>query len=206
MPNTTHTPLPILYTFRRCPYAIRARLAIAASGVIVMEQEVDLRNKPQAMLDVSRKATVPVLLLADGTVIEESLDIMRWALQHNDPQKWLSPTHPDADNLVARNDGEFKRDLDHYKYPNRFPGSSPENYRGACEVFLQILDERLSASVFLNGDKFTFADAAIVPFIRQYAHVDKDWFYQSSYQHLINWLDQILVTDIFIDVMKKAKI
>jgi glutathione S-transferase len=206
MPATTNTTPPILYTFRRCPYAIRARLAIAGSGVFVTEHEVDLRNKPHAMLDISPKATVPVLHLTDGTVIEESLDIMRWALQQNDPEHWLSHHDAGINSLIVQNDSQFKRDLDHYKYPNRFPESAMENYREACEKFVRILDNRLASSPFLNGDKFTFADAAIVPFIRQFAHVDKDWFYQSPYQHVINWLDQILATEIFIDVMKKPKI
>ena len=195
--------LPTLYTFRRCPYAIRARLAIAVSGVVVRQHEVDLRNKPPAMLAISPKATVPVLHLANGAVIEESLDIMRWALQHNDPETWLSNQQADVNALIAHNDNEFKRDLDHYKYPNRFTESSAKNYREACEKFVQILDDRLASSAFLIGDKFGFADAAIVPFIRQFAHVDKDWFYQSRHHHVIKWLEQILASALFIEVIKK---
>jgi glutathione S-transferase len=199
----SHITIPTLYTFRRCPYAIRARLAIAVSGVLVTHHEVDLRNKPEAMLTISPKATVPVLQLADGAVIDESLDIMRWALQQNDPENWLSSKHADLNTLIAQNDNEFKRDLDQYKYPNRFPESSMENYREACEKFVQMLDDRLATSAFLISDKFGFADAAIVPFIRQFAHVDKDWFYQSRHHHVIKWLDQILASAHFIDVMKK---
>lgn len=195
--------IPTLYTFRRCPYAIRARLAIATSGVAVTQHEVDLRNKPQSMLTISPKATVPVLQLADGAVIDESLDIMRWALQQNDPEHWLPIENANVNTLIAQNDSSFKRDLDHYKYPNRFPESSMENYRDACEKFVQILEDRLASSAFLTGDKFGFADAAIVPFIRQFAHVDKDWFYQSRHRHVIKWLDQILSSAIFAEVMKK---
>jgi glutathione S-transferase len=195
--------IPTLYTFRRCPYAIRARLAIAVSGVMVTQHEVDLRNKPQAMLAISPKATVPVLHLADGMVIDESLDIMRWALQQDDPENWLSNKSADVNTLIAQNDSSFKRDLDHYKYPNRFPEFSMENYREACEKFVRILDDRLATSAYLTGDKFAFADAATVPFIRQFAHVDKDWFYQSRHHHVIKWLDQILASALFIDVMKK---
>jgi glutathione S-transferase len=194
--------IPTLYTFRRCPYAIRARLAIAVSGVAVTQHEVDLRDKPAAMLAISPKGTVPVLQLVDGTVIEESLDIMRWALQQNDPENWLVNNDMHSA-LFEQNDTSFKRDLDHYKYPNRFPETSIENYRAACEKFVQSLDNRLASSAFLTGGKFAFADAAIVPFIRQFAQVDKEWFYQSHHHHVIKWLDQILASALFVEVMKK---
>ena len=194
--------IPTLYTFRRCPYAIRARLAIAVSGVVVAHHEVDLRDNPAAMLAISPKATVPVLQLTDGTVIDESLDIMRWALRQNDPEHWLLVA-TDAVALIEQNDSSFKRDLDHYKYPNRFPETSMEDYRAACEKFVQILDDRLALSAFLMGDKFAFADSAIAPFIRQFAHVDKDWFYQSPHLHVIKWLDAILASPLFNSVMKK---
>ncbi len=193
---------PVLYTFRRCPYAIRARLAIAVSDVVVTHHEVELRNKPAALLAISPKATVPVLQLADGTVIDESLDIMRWALRQNDPENWLLNDNTQSA-LIEQNDTSFKRDLDHYKYPNRFPETSVENYRVVCEEFVSILNTRLTTSAFLVGDKFSFADAAIVPFIRQFAHVDKDWFYQSSHVHVIKWLDTILASPRFNSVMKK---
>jgi glutathione S-transferase len=194
--------IPTLYTFRRCPYAIRARLAIAVNGVVVTHHEVELRNKPAAMLAISPKGTVPVLHLADGTVIDESLDIMRWALRQNDPEHWLVNDERHAA-LIEQNDTSFKRNLDCYKYPNRFPETPVENYRAACEIFLDILNARLATSTFLLGDKFSFADAAIVPFIRQFAHVDKDWFYQSRHHHVIKWLDRILASAIFVEVMRK---
>lgn len=194
--------IPTLYTFRRCPYAIRARLAIAVSGVVVTHHEVELRNKPAAMLAISPKGTVPVLHLANGAVIDESLDIMRWALRQNDPENWLVNDERHAA-LIEQNDTSFKRHLDHYKYPNRVPEPSMENHRAACEKFVQTLDNRLALSAFLTGDKFAFADAAIVPFIRQFAHVDKDWFYQSRHHHVIKWLDRILGSAIFAEVMKK---
>ncbi len=194
--------IPTLYTFRRCPYAIRARLAIAVSGVVVTHREVELRNKPAAMLAISPKATVPVLQLANGAVIDESLDIMRWALRQNDPENWLVDDERHAA-LIEQNDTSFKRNLDHYKYPNRFPEMPVENYRAACEIFLDILNARLATSAFLLGDKFSFADAAVVPFIRQFAHVDKDWFYQSRHHHVIKWLQQILASTLFVEVMKK---
>jgi glutathione S-transferase len=194
--------IPTLYTFRRCPYAIRARLAIAVSGVIVTHHEVELRNKPAAMLAISPKATVPVLQLTDGTVIDESLDIMRWALHQNDPEHWLTMNDMHSA-LIEQNDTSFKRDLDRYKYPNRFPETSVENYRAACEEFVDLLNARLTTSEFLVGDKLSFTDAAIVPFIRQFAHVDKDWFYQSPHVYVIKWLDTILASPLFNSVMKK---
>lgn len=194
--------IPTLYTFRRCPYAIRARLAIAVSGVVVAHHEVDLRDKPAAMLAISPKATVPVLQLTDGTVIDESLDIMRWALRQNDPEHWL-PSNDMHSALIEQNDTSFKRDLDRYKYPNRFPETPVENYRTACEEFVNLLNARLTTSAFLVGDKFSFIDAAIAPFIRQFAHVDKDRFYQSPHLHVIKWLDAILASPLFNSVMKK---
>jgi glutathione S-transferase len=202
MESILTSAIPTLYTFRRCPYAIRARLAIAVSGVVVTHHEVELRNKPAALLAISPKATVPVLQLTDGTVIDESLDIMRWALHQNDPEHWLVSNDMHSA-LIEQNDTSFKRDLDHYKYPNRFPEVSVENYRAACEQFVDLLNARLATSAFLMGDKFSFTDAAIVPFIRQFAHVDKDWFYQSPHVHVIKWLDRILVSPLFNSVMKK---
>ena len=202
--NLIAVATPTLYTFRRCPYAIRARLAIAASGVIVSPHEVALRNKPAEMLAISPKATVPLLHFTDGRVIDESLDIMRWALEQNDPEQWLiAAENWESTSLIAQNDTSFKRDLDRYKYPNRFPDGLAADYRMACEEFIKLLNTRLMASAFLMGDKFSFTDAAIMPFIRQFAQVDKDWFYQSHYGHVIKWLDTCLASQIFNHVMKK---
>ncbi len=196
--------VPRLYTFRRCPYAIRARLAIAVSGVMVNSQEVALRNKPAEMLAISPKATVPILHFADGRVIDESLDIMRWALGINDPEHWLlAADTQESKSLIAQNDTSFKRDLDRYKYPNRFPEGVAADYRLACEDFVALLNARLVTSRFLMGHTFSLTDAAIVPFIRQFAHVDKDWFYQSRYRDVIQWLDACVGSPIFNDVMKK---
>lgn len=195
---------PTFYTFRRCPYAIRARLAIAVSGVIVNSHEVALRDKPAAMLSISPKATVPVLHFTDGRIIDESLDIMRWALGLNDPEQWLRAARDQKSiSLIAQNDTSFKRNLDRYKYPNRFPQDLVGHQRAACEDFLSLLNTRLAVSAFLMGDKFGFTDAAIVPFIRQFAHVDKAWFYQSKYGNVIQWLDSHLASPIFNHVMKK---
>ncbi|MGS0741505.1 glutathione S-transferase [Glaciimonas sp. GG7] len=201
--------LPTLYTFRRCPYAIRARLAVKMSGVAVNMVEVSLRNKPQAMLDCSTKGTVPVLQLQDGTVIAESLDIMQWALAINDPQQWLdgrAALSPEAAALIAQNDGPFKQHLDRYKYAERFPEFPAHYYREQGGVFLAVLNDRLASQAFLMGETISFADIAIVPFIRQFAHVDKAWFYASPspHPHVIRWLDGLLGSSLFLSVMEKT--
>ncbi|WP_233212730.1 glutathione S-transferase [Collimonas sp. PA-H2] len=197
---------PILFTFRRCPYAIRARLAVKISGVEVEMHEVSLRNKPQAMLDCSPKGTVPVLALPGGAVLEQSLDIMRWALAQNDPEQWLS-TDPEVvrqtQELIVQNDGAFKGLLDRYKYAERFPEYSASHYREQGEAILAQLDTRIAASGFLNGDKRGLADMAIFPFVRQFVAVDPEWFYASRYQSLAGWLDGLLASPLFQSVMQK---
>ena len=193
---------PILYTFRRCPYAIRARLAIKISGVDLEICEVDLRNKPQTLLDLSPKGTVPVLQLADGKVLDESLDIMRWALAINDPLAWRNES-AEALELIAQNDSSFKQSLDRYKYADRFPEHSVKHHREQAEIFLRLLSDRLTNQKFLMGDKPDMTDMAIVPFVRQCAYVDKAWFYASRYTRVIKWLDGLLQADLFIAVMKK---
>ncbi len=197
--------LPILYSFRRCPYAMRARLALSyALEVNALElREVILKNKPQALLDISPKATVPVLQLVDGTVIDESLDIMQWALFINDPDNWLLiDKESEVRELVAQNDGEFKWALDHYKYSDRHE-ESEEHYRTLGDAFLNKLNERLQKNVFLMGEKASFADVAIFPFIRQFAHVDKSWFFAGEHKALINWTNYWLESDLFKNIMKK---
>lgn len=198
--------LPILYSFRRCPYAIRARLAIKVSKIQVELREVVLADKPEAMLALSPKGTVPVLVLADGAVIDESRDIMLWALNQNDPHNWLSKYNDklsETNALIRFNDYEFKRHLDHYKYADRFPECPMEYYRQQGEVFLRQLDTRLNQKPFLLGDTLSMVDMAIFPFIRQFAFVDKPWFKQTPYQQLHNWLDTILSSDLFNQVMIK---
>lgn len=195
---------PILYTFRRCPYAIRARLAIKVSGVEVELREVDLRNKPQALLDCSPKGTVPVLQLEDGTVIDESLDIMRWALAINDPRGWMNDANQEAETrrLIDENDGSFKTQLDRYKYPNRHPGQAAEIYRDEAGKFLQVLCSRLAKHAYLLGARQGLADAAIFPFVRQFAHVDREWFYAAYNGVLTAWLDGQLHSPLFLSVMQ----
>jgi glutathione S-transferase len=197
---------PLLYTFRRCPYAIRARLAIGVSGVAVDKCEVDLRNKPKALLDCSPKGTVPVLQFSDGSVIEESLDIMQWALAINDPEEWLGDDNaPSVETLtlIHQNDGPFKAALDRYKYAVRFPEHPAATYREQAANFLSVLNTRISKHGYLMRNRADLADLAIFPFIRQFANVDKDWFYQSEYKYLIKWLDTFLASALFNAVMQK---
>mgnify|MGYP003671110727 CR=1 FL=1 len=197
---------PLLYTFRRCPYAIRARLAIKVSGVDVAMHEVSLRDKPKAMLDCSPKGTVPVLQLTDGSVIDESLDIMQWALSINDPEGWMdniSGSFAERVSLLNQNDGSFKQALDRYKYAVRFPQYPASYYREQAVFFLSELNARLSQHRYLMGDQPKLTDMAIFPFIRQFANVDKDWFYASNYTHLIKWLNVLIKSTLFQVVMQK---
>ncbi|MBQ0724731.1 MAG: glutathione S-transferase [Cycloclasticus sp.] len=196
---------PILYSFRRCPYAMRARLAIRYSGVKVQLREVVLRHKPAAMLAISPKATVPVLLLPDGRVLEESWDIVHWATAVNDPDaiRGDAALVSLANALVEKNDTDFKQHLDHYKYADRFPEFSAEHYRSQAEGFLAQLEEKLSQHQFLLTDTISLADLGIFPFVRQFAHVDIDWFRQSPYPNVIQWMDFFLDSERFNSVMKK---
>lgn len=198
--------LPILYSFRRCPYAIRARLTLRYSDIAVELREVILADKPEAMLTASPKGTVPVLILTDGTVLEESLDIMNWALSQHDPDHWKTD-NPVVENntleLINMNDGPFKQHLDHYKYAVRFPEHSAVHYRDQAGEHLGRLDELLQDSDYLYGDQISLADIAIFPFIRQFAFVDKQWFDNSQYHHLQSWLESMLELKLFADVMQK---
>lgn len=198
--------LPVLYSFRRCPYAMRARLAIAQAGVRVRLREVVLRDKPAHMLEISPKGTVPVLRLPDGTVIDESLEIMRWALGTADPSGWLAPdegTLADMDALIADNDGDFKHHLDRFKYATRYEGVDPLEHREAAEVFLRKLEARLQEGGWLFGNKPCLADYAILPFIRQFSGVDRAWFEQAPYPALHRWLAIFIESGFFKSVMKK---
>ena len=189
---------PILYSFRRCPYAMRARLALAVSGTRCELREVQLRAKPPEMLAASPKGTVPVLVLADGPALDESLDIMRWALVHRDPEDWLAR---DDAKLIAANDGPFKQDLDAYKYPDRHPGD-PLACRENGLAFLRDLDARIAASGGqLGGSARGLTDAAIMPFVRQFAAVDRIWFDAQPLPHLQTWLRGHCESGLFTAIM-----
>lgn len=193
---------PILYSFRRCPYAIRARLALAVCGARCELREVKLGAKPPSMLAASAKGTVPVLVLPDGRVIDESLDIMHWALARRDPEGWLQR---DDAALIEKNDGPFKRDLDRYKYPERH-GSDPLLHRESGLTFLRELDQRLSARGQLCGASRGLADAALMPFVRQFAGVDPEWFNARQLSHLQTWLNDHLASELFAAVMVRTSV
>ncbi len=183
---------------------MRARLAIAYSGVMVELREIELKHKPDAMLIASPKATVPVLVLENGRVIDESFDIMRWALQQHDPDNWLTGLNADEiKQLIACNDGDFKQALDRYKYADRYPEFPASHYRQQGEVFLAALEQRLNQTEYLSGANFAIADAAILPFIRQFAAVDSDWFNQADYPKTRLWLQQFVGSSLFAAIMGK---
>ena len=195
-----------LYSFRRCPYAMRARLGLLFAGVKVELREVVLKNKPPQMLAISPKGTVPVLQLTDGTVIDESRDIMLWALEQNDPQNLLDEAvRTEADALIDQNDNEFKYWLDRYKYADRHLEMTQEEYRQQGEVFLQQLEKQLEKHAYLLGDKVTIADIGIMPFVRQFAHVDREIFYDFPYPNLQRWLQDWLQYPLFLQAMTKFK-
>lgn len=196
----------VLYSFRRCPYCMRAHMALKVSGLSVELREVLLKDLPVELLSLSEKATVPVLLLPDDTIIDESWDILKWALQQNDPENWLGDNNqylPDAEMLLEINDFSFKDDLDHYKYADRFPENSAEHYRNACEEFIEELEEMLDENSYLLSDQLTLADIAVFPFVRQFSLVDKDWFDNSDYQNVQRWLEKLITTELFHDVFQK---
>ncbi|MBT3703841.1 MAG: glutathione S-transferase [Alphaproteobacteria bacterium] len=198
--------IPILYSFRRCPYAMRARLSLAISGQSHALREVILRDKPAAMITASPKATVPVLVLPDGTVLEQSLEIMDWALGLNDPENWLVPEAGTIENvraLIAESDGPFKENLDRYKYANRYEGADPIVHRTEGMKFLQKLDVMLDNQPFLAGQRACLADFAIFPFIRQFANTDRNWFDAQDLKPLQSWLNKHLASDLFTGVMNK---
>jgi glutathione S-transferase len=190
------TDLPILYSFRRCPYAMRARLALAISGTRCILREVALSNKPAQLVAASPKATVPVLVLPDGQVLDQSLDIMLWALERSDPEGWLEADRAEMLGLIETSDGRFKHHLDRYKYPDRY-GADPDEHRWAALNILTGLDSRLAAQAELCGDAMSLADAALLPFVRQYAQVDRAWFDGQPLLNLQHWLGRHLASPLF---------
>jgi glutathione S-transferase len=195
-----------LYSFRRCPYAIRARMALRYSAVELTIVEVSLKAKPAEMLALSSKGTVPVLQV-DGQVIDESLAIIDWALAQHDPQDWQLRDDAKAQALTAalieENDQVFKLHLNRYKYPERHPEYTQEHYRSEGEVFLRKLEGLLETRPFLAAEHQSLADVAVMPFIRQFAHVDRDWFAQAPYPRLQGWLQKLLDSELFVAIMTK---
>lgn len=193
-----------LYSFRRCPYAIRARMALKYAGIEVGIREVKLSNKPIELIKASKKATVPVLVIDSDKVIDESIDIMLWSLAQSDCDNWLKPnSQQKIFDLIQENDFQFKPILDGYKYPQSSEVGDPLFYRKQALIFLDKLNSKLLNSQYLLSDKPCLADIAIFPFIRQFYMVDKDWFMKSNLKHLIVWLELFLKSPLFLNVMKK---
>jgi glutathione S-transferase len=197
---------PILYSFRRCPYAMRARLALAVSGQSCLLREVFLRDRPEELYEVSPKGTVPVLVLSDGRVLEQSLDIMQWTLSNRDPEDWLPPDQEAADQtkrLIDACDGDFKHSLDRYKYSARHKPEEREEHREAAAAFLRDLNTQLAHAPFLLGNRLRMVDQALAPFVRQFAMTDKDWFNGQAWPHLALWLETFLASPLLARVMHK---
>ena len=203
-PSISSLAMPCLYSFRRCPYAMRARFGLLFAEFQVELREITLKHKPIQMLNISPKGTVPVLQLSDDVVIEESREIMVWALEQQDPQRLLNAnTLHEASILIDKNDNEFKYWLDRYKYADRHLGMTQTEYRRRGEDFLQVLEGLLTKNAYLLGSHVTIADIAIMPFVRQFAHVDRDTFYNLPYLNLQRWLTGWLEHPLFLQVMTK---
>ena len=213
----TNVNLPILYSLQHCPYAMRARLGILLAQQSVLIRAVVTKNKAAEMLAVSPKGTVPVLIIDHAewpeeehykaTIIDESIEIMLWALKLNDPQNLLQAE--DSNNLDAmlkliwRNDKEFKPNLEVYKLARRFHKKSELADRKLCEDFVAELERKLENGDYLMGDQPSLADYALLPFIRQFARVDRKWYLQSPYPRLRDWLNRHLQMPLFTKAMAK---
>lgn len=191
---------PILYSFRRCPYAMRARMALLVSKTQCEIREVKLSSKPAEMLEASPKGTVPVMVLSTGAVLDESLDIMRWALRQNDPENWLARQDTE---LIEACDGPFKHHLDRYKYSHRYEDCDPLVHRASGLDFLRQLEDRLLAQTFLFGNTRGLADAAIMPFVRQFAVADRTWFADQTIPRVKGWLERLMDAALFARIMPK---
>ncbi|MFY7867537.1 glutathione S-transferase [Roseateles sp.] len=202
------TELPILYSYRRCPYAMRARLALRYAGVTVEIREIQLRDKPAALLQASPKGTVPVLVLANGQVLEQSLDIMAWALAQQDPEGWRQPQfETEAQAWIARNDGPFKQLLDRYKYPERHPAATQAEWRAEAEsLMLAPMEQVLQERPYLLSESPSWADMALMPFVRQFARVDLAWFESAPHVALRGWLGGLEGSDLFQSIMDKQTV
>ncbi len=198
---------PILYSLQHCPYAMRARMGLLMARKVVLLRAIVTKDKPADMLAVSIKGTVPILLFSNGTVIDESLDIMIWALKENDPDDLLYSQRPEMYrqmlDLINNCDHEFRTNLSAYKYNKRYHLNDEPKFRTQCEVYIQKLESLLEKQDYIMGDKLSLVDLAILPFIRQFANVDKKWFRQSGYPRLSLWLASLLQSLLFLKTMQK---
>ena len=200
---------PILYSFRRCPYCMRAHMALKKTGMKIELREVKLSAMPEEALAISPQETVPVLALTDGTAIDESWDIVKWSLAQNDVDNWLGEDNEfllDAEILIETNDYSFKTDLDHYKYADRHPEHSEEHHRKKCEEFIEELEDMLTENRYLVADQLSLADIGVFPFIRQFSLVDKDWFDQAPYPRVQQWLNKMIESDLFQSIFQKHEL
>ena len=211
----------LLYSFRRCPYAMRGRMALAMSGLPFEHREIILRDKPASMLGYSPKGTVPVFITNSGEVVDESLSLMHHALGQHDPENWLDGKDAKADQFIHDNDGPFKHHLDRYKYASRYSedaarGDVDLSHREGAQEYIAKLETRLTETPFLSGDTRGFADIAIFPFIRQFANTDRAWWdgpevttpdgetvNTPPYPKTHNWLEDHLNSDLFKSIMTK---
>ncbi len=192
--------LPILYSFVRCPYAMRARMSLLAANINCELREIDLKNKSPYFLEISAKGTVPVLCLEDGMVIDESLDIVNYALGANIPSDQKQKTMQ----IIDDNDTEFVNLVKICKYPKRYPDDSPEFSKNQIEEkFLSKYESMLEGQSFFFGDKKSFLDIAILPFIRQFSIVYPDWFFASKYKNVISWLNLFTKEDQFTKIIMR---
>ncbi len=202
--------LPILYSLRNCPYAMRARIAIFKSKQTILLRDLVLSNKPTEMIAASPKATVPVLVLTDGTVIDESLEVMLWALKETDPDDLLhnhiTNTLPEMLQLINEFDHDFKSCLEQYKCAKRYRENDLLEHRENCEVYIKKLEQRLTRHLFLMSDKESLADIALLPFIRQFARIERQWYLQSPYPNVRQWLNNYLQSSMFTKVMAKQSL
>ncbi len=195
--------LPVLYSLRNCPYAMRARLAIYKSKQAIELRDVVLTNKPQAMLTASPKGTVPILVLSSSKVIDESLDVMLWALNESDPENLLLSGSTEILALISRFDDQFKGCLEQYKCAKRYHESNLDECRQACEVYIKDLEQRLNKHDYIIDEKESLADIAVLPFIRQFARVERQWYLQAPYPKVKHWLNRYLQSAMFSKIMAK---
>ena len=204
------THLPILYSLQNCPYAMRARLALLLCEQTIIIRAITLKNKPEAMLQASPKGTVPVLVLPDGTIIEESFDIMLWALETSDPRNLLQydrhDNHREIIQLIQRGDDEFKHPLEQYRAAKRYHRASEIEWRQQCEVFIQELEQRLTAHRFFVGNHASLADYSLIAFMRQFGRVDRKWFATAPYPNVKKWLSTQLQSQLYARMMTKHEL
>jgi len=200
---------PILYSLQNCPYAMRARLALLLSEQDIIIRAITLKDKPQQMLEASPKGTVPVLVLADGCVLEESIDIMLWALKRNDPQQLLlrdKKQYLEIIELIERADNEFKHPLEQYRAAKRYHQDTEQYWRQQCEVFIKELEQRLNETGYFVGNQLSLADYAFIPFMRQFGRVDRKWFAQAPYPKVKTWLTTQLQSRLYAKMMCKHEL